>query len=327
MILIFGDKYDVIVLGSLSIDNFITVDSIKNQLKPGNKILIDKYITETGGGGGNAAATLANFGLKVKLISKIGDDENSNFLKNNLRSKKITLEGIKSKKYDTAFSLIIVGKKDNDRIALSHKGASDHLGLSDFSMKKINSSWLYLGTMLGESFKTAEKVAEHAFKKRIKILFNPSTYLASKGKKRLYKILKYTTILVLNKEEAALVVGKKMNVKKLLLELSNLGPEIVVITDGPNKINVIDGKCTYSLKPYKVNIVSTLGAGDAFSSALLSSYILNNNIDTSLKIAAANAAHVLQNYGATVGIINYDKATKFIKKRDIKIEERCEIKW
>ncbi len=327
MILIFGDKYDVIVLGSLSIDNFITVNSIKDQLKPGNKILIDKYITETGGGGGNAAATLANFGLKVKLISKIGDDENSEFLKQRLKSKKIILEGLKSKKYDTAFSLIIVGKKDQDRIALSHKGASDHLSINDFSMKKINSSWIYLGTMLGESFKTAEKVVEHAFKKRIKILFNPSTYLASKGKEGLYKLLKYTTILVLNKEEATLVIGKKFSAKKLLLELKKLGPEIVVITDGHNKINVIDGKCTYSLKPYKVKIVSTLGAGDAFSSALLSSYIINNNIETSLKIGAANAVHVLQNYGATVGIINYNEAIKFIKKHDIKIEERCDIKW
>src|SRR3989339_515155 len=62
--------------------------------------------------------------------------------------------------------------------------------------------WFYFSSMVGESYKSLEKIAEFAAGRRISIAFNPSLYQAKEGAKRLRRVLSSTTILILNREEA-----------------------------------------------------------------------------------------------------------------------------
>jgi len=327
VIRIFGRKYDVITIGSATLDHFITVNKKYKDIGLGDKILIDQAFIETGGGACNAAISLANMGLKVRLITKLGKDHNASIIEKNLKEKNVAIHKISTSRFMTPFSIILVSKKDKDRIVFAYKGSSDYLNEKDFSFKELNTSWIYLGSLLGKGFDTAENIADYAKNKNIKILFNPSTYVAAKGKKKLKKILNSTKILILNKEESQLILGRKLKILELLIGLKNLGPDIVVITDGKNPINAIDDISTYKVIPYKVKIVSTLGAGDAFASGFLGSFIINNNIETSLRIGLANAASVLQKYGATADILTYRAAIEFIKKHRSKLKKHRELKW
>ena len=83
--------------------------------------------------------------------------------------------------------------------------------LKDFE----NNPEIYFSTMMGESFRTLEKLADYASKNNIKIAFNISSYLAKKGKVFLGKILKKIDILILNMEEASLLSGKRDKEKHL----------------------------------------------------------------------------------------------------------------
>lgn len=317
----------MITIGSATIDTFIIINKRYKDLKAGDKILIQQTFTETGGGACNSAISLANLGLRAKIITKLGNNYNALIIEHKLREKNINFHRNISAKFVTPFSIILISKQDKDRIAFTYKGASDYITERDFKFSELNTSWIYLGSLLGKSFKIAEKIAHYAKKKNIKVLFNPSTYVAAKGKKGLKKILNCTKILILNKEEAQLVVGRKLPIGNLLIKLKELGPEIVVITDGKNEVNAIDDRCTYKVMPYKVKVISTLGAGDGFASGFLGSFIINGNIETSLRIGLANAASVIQKYGATTDILTYRQAVDFVKKHRSGLEKNCELKW
>ena len=81
--------YDVIVIGSATIDMFIDTSyklfSKKENainLPLGSKILVDDIKFYTGGGSTNVAVALSRLGLKVACIAKIGTDENSHHIIN-----------------------------------------------------------------------------------------------------------------------------------------------------------------------------------------------------------------------------------------------------
>ena len=329
MILIFGRKYDVITLGSATIDNFIIIKQKYKSIKPGDKIISEGSFIETGGGAANAAISISNMGLKSKIITKMGSDHNSILIRHNLKQHKIDFDKNILDGFATPFSVVLVSEKDEDRVVFTYKGPKTNVLYKDINFKKLSTSWLYISNLMGldDDSKTAEKLINYAKKQNIKIFLNPSVYLVKERKNILHKLLRSTNILILNKEEASFIVGKKLNAHELLIKLKSLGPEIVAITDGPNAIHAIDSKCTYKLEPYKVKIVSTLGAGDAFSSGFLASYIKNKSIESSLRIGAANSASVLQHYGATIGLLTYKQALEFVKNHHSKLEEHCKSKW
>ena len=87
-------------------------------------------------------------------------------------------------------------------------------------------------------------MADFASKNNIKILFNPSNYLCEKGKGYLKKILENTKILILNKEEAELLVGHG-EIAEIISALKELGPDIVMVTDEENPAFGQDDKNIY----------------------------------------------------------------------------------
>ncbi len=151
--------------------------------------------------------------------------------------------------------------------------------------------------MLEKSWKTECELARIAKRKGARILFNPSLYLAEKGKKYLEPVLKLCSILILNKEEAAELAGVG-EMKSTLKKLQRIVPT-VVITDGPKGAFAYDGNKQYYAPAKRVKVEDTTGAGDAFSSAFLASTMLGNNIRTALKWGAVQAGSVIQHYGAT----------------------------
>jgi len=72
----------------------------------------------------------------------------------------------------------------------------------------------------------------------------------------------------------------------------------VVVTNGEKEVYAYDGKKKYSLKPHKVKVVETTGAGDAFASGFVSGQILGKSIPWSLKFGFEESEAVLKHFGA-----------------------------
>lgn len=301
--------YDVIAVGSATIDAFAKIDRKlihkKSYCLPMNgKVLINNLEIHTGGGGTNVAYGISKLGLKTAVITKIGCRDNSQRILRKLSEEKVDFLVGCAKKGRTPFS-VIVDAKGKDRSILTFKGSADELNYDEIDKSRLKTKWFYFCSMTGKSYKTLVKLAYVAEKKKINILFNPSSYMIKNY--NLKPILKRTNVLIFNKDEAMMLT--KMNgkdIKKMMQAIYKMGPDGIVVTDGSKRIYAYDGDMVYTWIPKKsARIVETTGAGDAFGSGFLAGLIKTNNFRKALKLGNMNAEGCISKTGAKEGLLTW----------------------
>ena len=288
-------KFDVVTFGSAVIDVFVETDVAERkgfmEYPVGEKILIKNLKFDWGGGGTNTAVAFSRLGFKTGCITNLGNDENGHKILSLLKGERVDFLGKVEKNNLSGYS-VILDSGGGERTILTYKGATSDIGMSE--IKKFDTRWLYFSALLGKSFETQKKLAQILKKRGTKIAFNPSMYLIKKEK--LGDLLKITDVLVLNKEEAQELTGKKEN---LIKNLWNLTRGIVVITDKDDKISCYDGRKEYSLIPHKnIKVVERTGAGDAFASGFVAGQIAGWGIERSLKLGLMESESVIRYFGA-----------------------------
>ena len=316
-------KPDVICVGSATVDSFMTIEQPFSKVKLGDKVLVTGLEKHSGGGATNSAAGLRKLGLKVKVLTKLGKDHDSEFIEKELKKYKIKNICLNKSNENTDVGTIISSVQEKDRIIYVHKGASRDLSVNDFKKSQLKAKWIYLASLVGKSFQTGKVIADYAKKKKIKLLFNPSLYLAKKGKNYLKSVLEATTILVLNKKEAQTLLGTKKNsYKELLMRLYELGPEAIVITNGKKMIYAFHEDDFYSVLPTDIKVVHTAGSGDAFTSGLLAGIIKKYKFEDALKLGVANSLSVIQHVGTKNKLLTEGEAKQMMKKYRLKVVKK-----
>lgn len=301
--------FDVITFGSAVVDIFVDTDVSEKgkfmQYPVGSKLLAKELRFDVGGGGTNTAVAFSRFGFKTGYIGKMGDDMGGKRILSLLKKENVEFLGRQEKDATSGYSVILDSKEDN-RTVLTYKGINNEMKNSDLKKSKIKTKWLYLSSLLGKSFETQKKLVNNLHKKDVKIAFNPSDYLIKR--KNLKPILKKCEVLILNKEEAEMLIeGKNKKSKKkikggkqvenLLKGLQELGPRVVVVTNKDKETMAFDGDEFYSIKPHKVKVVERTGAGDAFASAFVAGQIAGKSIDDSLKLGLEESESVIKYVG------------------------------
>ncbi len=314
--------HDVITVGSATIDAFarteaelieIRTDRTKETLiayPSGTKILIDKLNFHTGGGGTNTAVGFSRLGLKTAFLGRLGNDANAKLVLDELKKENVDFIGhIGSGK--TGYSVVLDSVED-DRTILTFKGANNSLRWEHVK-RPLSAKWLYLTSMIGESWKTQKKLAAYAKSRGIKVGYNPSSYIARQGTGYLSGIMKSVDLLILNLEEAEYLVGKNP-VNETLRNLSVLIPGTIVITDGRNGVFAYDGKMSYRMAANRVRVKETTGAGDAFASGFLAGLIHRGDISYALGMGMANATSVITHLGAKNRLLSLREARAQMRK-------------
>lgn len=338
------EEYDVITVGSNTIDAFVYTDKVESiNMKTltsesnficyplGSKLRINELGFYTGGGGTNAAVCLSKIGLKTGYIGKGGDDLNGNIILDELKKEKIDFLGVLSKDEQTGYS-VILDSIERQRTILTYRGANDNLKAEEIDFKKFKTKWFHFSAMMQDSFKTMEEIAGFAVKNGIKTSFNPNNYLCEKGRDFLKKILMNLDILILNAEEAShLIVNDYsdanigMNMEEKLQTLKALGPKTVIITDGSNPIYGVDENFNfYTIYPMDIPIVETTGAGDSFASSFLAGIIKTGEFIHAIRLAIANSHSVLGYKGAKNILLSYEKLKREIIENQVRIVKDVE---
>lgn len=313
--------YDVITVGSATSDVFVYTDrseliSVRTKsdesdfiaYPSGSKLLIKTLKFATGGGGTNTAVAFSRLGFKTGYIGALGNDDNGKIILDILKKEKVDFLGTMVKQ-PTDYS-IILDSIAHDRTILNYKGASSHLAYKKIDLKKLKCKWFYFSSLVESSYKTLEKLSDFAIKNRINVAFNPSEYLAIKGKRFLKKLLSNTTMLVLNKEEAEKIIGS-CKLSALFHGLGKLGPKMIAITNGSEGVYAYYKNEYYFAEAHKLKVVESTGAGDAFASSFLAGWILKKDMNFALRMGMANAESVLEYHGAKENLL----ARKAIIKR------------
>lgn len=336
---------DIITIGSATVDVFVRCDDAnivsvcstdkKSEFMSypyGSKIDITNFDSTVGGGGVNTAVNFANLGYSTGAIFKIGDDIYAKGVLAGVQNKNIDLSNIiQDKNVSTGFSIILVSFQ-GDRTVLAHRGANAQIKKSEINFDALKDvKFIYIAPLNGDSNKVIEPIVDFANENDIKICFNAGTTSIKKGFNYLKRILEEAHVVVMNKEEAMMstkiqvrpdTADKKYSCEKIhpdivkMLEmLKTRKNQIIVITDGGNGAYAYDGKNLYCCPIFEGEVVSTLGAGDAFASTF-SAAMSRTNMDIlkSLMYASVNSASVVSKFGATEGLLTFEEIEDKLSK-------------
>lgn len=264
----------------------------------GTKILMKELEFNTGGGGTNVAATFAKQELKTGYIGKVGKDVHGKLVFDWLQQNNITYLGQVGGQ--TGYS-IILDSQEEDRTILAFKGSNNDISFDAIRRDELDAPWFYSCSMVGKSWETLVKLFAVAKNRNMKVAWNPANYVVEKGLEYVKEPLSRTDVLILNKEEAELLVGAGEAIE-LAERLLQHGPSLVTVSDGAHGVTVRAtgewGEQKFHLQPAQdLKIVETTGAGDAFGSGFIAGLIIGRDVRGAALQGMLNAEGVIQAYG------------------------------
>ena len=299
-----------LVVGSSLIDLFLRPDeshtTITNEhvsLLLGDKIPTEIDTMSLGGNGSNVSVALARLGISTSFYTWLGNDILSTEIENTIEKEGLELLTEEERSGKTGLSVILNFGKD--RIIFSHHETRNHV----FAPPSIQPDLIYL-TSVGDSWKEAyESVIEFAQQTNAQLAFSPGSKQIENVSDIIIKTLSKTTLLFVNKQEANRIlkhVGEESDdMKAILANLALLGPKIVSVTDGERGAfaRSADGQFFTIAALPNDNAINKAGAGDAYASGFLTSYLLGHDIPAAMGWGGHNASSVMKKIGAQDGLL------------------------
>lgn len=303
-------KYNVITIGSASLDTFLKSKVFKTEFFEGKamvaldmqkSILINEVISEVGGSATNAAVTFARQGLKTACLAKIGDDIGGREVKHFLKKEKISQNlVVRNSHIHTATSTYLLSNA-GDSTRLEYGDTMHRFNKREVNLNKLKSHWFYISDLYGD-IKFLSEIFEFAEKKKVKIAINPSFLELSKPRK-LMKLIQKAEIVILNNENLN-ILDEYSSPEVALRSGREAGLKNIVITDGENGGWVLYNDKIYHSKIYKkIAKIDYSGTTDAYGSAFVCAIIKNKPVKEAISFASANATSVVHYVGSKAGIL------------------------
>lgn len=322
-----SDKIDVISIGDIVTDAFIKLeDSYEHTYENehgkwlavpfGTKIPFDHAeIVEGVGNAANAAVSFARLGLDSSLAANVGED---GFGRDMIRA-------LHKNKVDSRFVRINPGKSSHYHYVLWYKSERTILVNSiDYKYHWPHlrpdeiPTWIYFSSVGKYATEYHDQIADWLeAHHEVKLAFQPGTFQMELGVERLKRLYKRSDVLILNREEAALVGGgNHADLHDLINKLHELGPKTVVVTDGPDGAYASDGENRWKmpLYPDPAPPVDRTGAGDSFASTFVAALIKGNTLEGALQWAPINSMSVVQKVGAQEGLLTEEQLHAWLRK-------------
>ncbi len=106
------------------------------------------------------------------------------------------------------------------------------------------------------------------------------------------------------------------SLREFFKKVQSQGPKIVVVTNGSKGVYVCEKEKLLFHHAVKVDVVNTLGAGDAFGSSFVGAYLTGSSLEEAVRYGVINSASVVGFSDAKTGLLNRTE----IQKRLIKLD-------
>lgn len=315
---------DIVSIGDTTVDVFLDIDPNDTQsvcqldeqectiaFGYGSKIPVMAMHRVAGVGvAANLSIGLARLGLKSGVYTVLGDDNDS----------LETFDILKKEFVDTSFVVMNKGKRSNFSAVLNYSGERTIFTYHEernYKLPDLETNWLYLCSVGNNHETLHDEVYKFVKTNNIKMGFNPGTHQLRDGIDKLKPLFEVTEVLLLNREEAHMLVGGDIDdIKSLLKNLKAIGPKLVVITDGRGgSYATHDGRELWHVGiPEDVPIVERTGAGDAYSTAFMAATIRGANLPTAMQHGTMNSTSVIQYIGAREGLLSSSGMEEYLEK-------------
>jgi len=317
-------KFDTISFGSAVLDAFVMAPDFKVikssefftkkaiAVPYGTKSEVERLVICSGGGGTNTAVGFARLGLKAAVVARCGWDFAGKIVRQEIKKEGVDdrflvqIEG-----EETDYSTILVAP-DGGRTILVYRGGT-RLEKSMIDFKNLNAFWFYLSSLEG-NLDLVEALTKHAKKNHIKIAVNPGKKELAQ-KKKLLEIAQDFDVFIVNREEAAQLLGLTIVDEKIFDKMCLALPKVMaVVTEGvkgahvclPAETSVKAGvpkKGKLIIDGLKMKMVEATGAGDGFSAGLIAGLAKGWQLEKALRLGVANGASAVTQIGAKKGLI------------------------
>jgi len=292
-------RFDVIGFGALNVDKLYKVNKIAGPEEEG---FIKGFEEACGGSAANTIVGLARLGCKVGFIGKVANDREGKMLLEDFRREGVNTKGII--RAETGRSGTVMGFVDEkgERALYVDPGVNDTISFEEIDRGyACQAKFIHLTSFVGEKSFEAQKRLVENLPKNVKVSLDPGELYARKGIKALNPILKRTFVFMPNSRELALLTGMEDYVKgaEKMLEL---GVKVVAVKLGGRGCYVTDGRESHHVEAFKVQIVDTTGAGDAFCAGFIYGLLNGKSLKECAKLGNFVASRCIMKMGARTGL-------------------------
>lgn len=318
--------FDLISIGDTVVDTIIPLEKaeitekngVKQLLMPyGVKIPVAQSTSTVGGNAANAAVGASRLGLKTAIYTNVGNKDED-------EADSRILAKFKKEKVDTRYVSETNNLPSNHNIVLTFEGERTiliHHQPWKFNLPDLDrSKWIYL-TSLSPSYTESnliEQIINYIERTRVKLVYQPGTFQIKVGIKKSARLLSLCQLIIVNLEEAKTLLGHEVNdsvvIKKLLKNLSDLGPKKVVITDAEKGSYGFDGQKFFKIGVFPAKLVEMTGSGDAYTTGLVAGLHHGNSLDEAMRWGAANSSSVVEKVGPQEGLLTKSKMEERLKE-------------
>lgn len=280
----------VTVIGDAFIDMIVPVQGIK----PGETH--HRKIITLCGGTANVAVQISKLGEESKFVGKVGDDAFGDYFRKNLRVNEVKDLTFVDEKYPTGLCISLCCN-NGERTMIANRGANNYLKIEELK-RCINvvagSKIVYFSgysLLSKENVESVLYVIEECHKQNCKIYFNPGA--PNLIKEEFKQIINdFVDVLILNTEEAR-TMTERNKTEEITKSLSDV-VDATVITMGEDGCVVSKREDYFHIKPEKLNVSDTTGAGDAFAAGFIVGKLKKRKDEDCARLGNETAANFLQ---------------------------------
>ena len=304
----------VVVLGASLMDMNLRLAQLP---RPGETRLGHEFFTMPGGKGANQAVAARRAGADVAFLTGIGDDANGRAIRDNLFAAGIDLrharivEGTAS-----GIAMIFVGDDGENLIGVA-MGANSTLGAADIDGipdDVFAAPGVFLAS-LEVPLPAVVRAVERARAGGLTVILNPAPAVSGLVESGL---LEQVDLLTPNRTEAEALAGIPFAAgaepSHLADALRARGPRAVALTLGGVGCLVADADGTTLVPAFPVEVVDTVGAGDAFNANLAAALAGGSTLVAAARRANAAAAIAVTRPGAQGALPDRDAVDNLLAR-------------
>lgn len=288
----------ILVVGSINMDLVVRSPRMPS---PGETILGSAFKTSPGGKGANQAVAVSRLGGNCRMIGHVGDDAFGEQLLGNLREEGVACDAVDvTPDAPTGVAIIIVDSMGENAIVVA-SGANhrvtpdDNIYPNEELFKQADVVLLQLELPLPTVHASIELARRHG----AKVILDPAP-----APKQMPDALCLVDIISPNVSEAELITGTQARPeervdKQIASDLIARGAKAAVLKLGARgSLVVLNDGHFYTVAPYKVQVVDTTAAGDAFTAAIAVAVARGDGLHAAAKFANAAGALACTQLGA-----------------------------
>ena len=299
---------DIIVIGSLNADLVVRAPRFP---APGETISGEDLVIIPGGKGANQAVAAARQGASVAMVGRLGEDSFGPTLTQNLQKNNVDTSHVITGPTATGTAIIVVDTNGQNSIVLS-PGANGQVTPEDLDALSFQDADILL-LQLEIPLETVVHAASLARQNGLRVILNPAP-----ARQLPDSLLVDVDILVPNESELQLLSGQSVtdidSAKSAAQTLLEKGVKTVIVTLGANGALLVTDKQITHIPTFKVDVVDTTAAGDAFIGGLATALLKGKALEEAVRYGNASGALAATKFGAQPSLPTQDEVVQLLRR-------------